>query len=71
MHFSGLRARSRIDQGRSAVLIIVVRIIFCTPPCITGTLSAKAEGIIEVEVIGQNERLGTHMTGVVSIALPQ
>jgi acyl dehydratase len=38
---------------------------------ITGTVSAKAEGIVEVEVTGQNERLGTHMTGVVSIALPQ
>jgi acyl dehydratase len=38
---------------------------------ITGTVSAKAGGIVDVEVTGQNERFGTHMTGVVSIALPQ
>jgi len=38
---------------------------------ITGTASAKAAGLVEVEVTGKNERWGTHMTGVVSIALPQ
>lgn len=38
---------------------------------ITGEVKAKHDGVIEIEVIGQNDNWGTHMKGQVSIELPR
>lgn len=38
---------------------------------ITGEVKAKQDGLIEIEVIGQNDNWGTHMKGRVSIELPR
>src|SRR5690625_3985151 len=37
---------------------------------ITGEIKSKRDGLIEIEVTGENDNWGTHMKGVVSIELP-
>lgn len=37
---------------------------------ITGEIKSKRDGVIEIEVTGENDNWGTHMKGVVSIELP-
>jgi acyl dehydratase len=36
---------------------------------LTGTVTAKADGVVEIAVVGANG-LGNHVTGTVSVALP-
>lgn len=36
---------------------------------LTGTVTAKADGLVEVSVVGAN-KLGNHVTGTVTVALP-
>lgn len=38
---------------------------------ISGEIKAKQDGVVEIEVVGQNDNWGTHMKGRISIELPR